>query len=202
MKKLVPIVLIAALTAGLEGCASSRGYEGAFSEKQEIPGNSHTFQAPPEQTFRAVTGTLVQKGFNIEQTDIAMGLIKATRNYNDPKDPDTNYHIRASAYVSAGSTEESRVTLSASQQTLLYRRGHSWTMLPLLPIIPIPTGRTFETVTTGEGGIAAGSFYTDFFAAVERTLAGNVQPATQASGQAQVASERAAPASHARVADK
>jgi hypothetical protein len=171
MKPLALSISIICLGACLAGCASSRGYETAFSEKQAIAGNSHTFQAARDPTFRAVTGTLVQKGFNIDHTDEAMGIIKATRNYEDPKDAETNYHITATAYVSASADGGTIVTLSASQQTVLYRHGHSWTLLPLLPIIPIPTGRKFETVTTGEGGITAGSFYTEFFAAVEHTLA-------------------------------
>jgi hypothetical protein len=119
-----------------------------------------------------VTGTLVQKGFGIDQTDSAMGLIKATRNVQDPKNPSTNYHMTATAYVSAEPTSHgSVVTLSASQQTVLYRKGHNWTMLPLLPIIPIPTSRKFETVVTGEGGITGSSLYAEFFAAVEQSLA-------------------------------
>jgi hypothetical protein len=40
-----------------------------------------------------------------------------------------------------------------------------------LPIIPIPTGRKFETVVTGEGSIQEGNFYAEFFNAVERGLA-------------------------------
>lgn len=171
MKALAPSISTICLAACLAGCASSHGYDTAFSEKQSIAANSHAFQAAKDPTFRAVTGTLVLKGFSIDQTDEAMGIIKATRSYQDPKDAETNYHITATAYVNASSDAGTIVTLSASQQTLLYRHGHSWTLLPLLPIIPIPTGRKFETVTTGEGGITAGSFYTDFFAAVEKTLA-------------------------------
>src|SRR5579872_1782378 len=88
-------IVVAALVAG---CSASRGYESAFSEKQAIEGNSHTYPMPTEVTFRAVTGTLVQQGFNLDQSDAATGLIKATRNYTDPKSPDTNYHITATAY--------------------------------------------------------------------------------------------------------
>ena len=80
MKPLALSVSIIYVGACLVGCASSPGYESAFSEKQAIAGNSHTFQATKDATFRAVTGTLVEKGFNIDQTDAAMGIIKATRN--------------------------------------------------------------------------------------------------------------------------
>ena len=44
-------------------------------------------------------------------------------------------------------------------------------MLPLLPIIPIPTGKKFETVVAGEGSILEGNFYAEFFNAVARGLA-------------------------------
>jgi len=156
----------------LVACAGSRGVDKAFTDnKSAVQGNSHTFRAPPELTLRIVTGTLVQKGFAIEQVDSEMGLIKAARNLTDTKDPNTNYHISATAYVSAESDGGgSVVSLAASQQTVLYRKGHTWAMLPLLPIIPIPTGRKYETVVTGEGSILDGTFYGDFFAAVERGL--------------------------------
>jgi len=171
MNTLVSAILAYGMLVCVTACSTSRGYEGAFSEATNIQGNSHSFQASREQTFRAVTGTLVQKGFNIDQTDSGMGLIKATRNYADPKKPDTNYHITATAYVSESlATRGSLVTLSASQQTVLYRKMHSWSMLPIVPI-PIPTGRKFETVTTGEGGIVSSGFYGDFFAAVGEALA-------------------------------
>jgi hypothetical protein len=164
-------ITLSMATLCLAACASS-GVDKAFTDhKSAVQGNSHAFRAPPELTLRIVTGTLVQKGFAIEQVDSEMGLIKASRNLTDTKDPNTNYHISATAYVSAESGGAgSVVSLAASQQTVLYRKGHTWAMLPLLPIIPIPTGRKYETVVTGEGSILDGSFYGDFFAAVERGL--------------------------------
>jgi hypothetical protein len=171
MKTLISSILVYGMLGSLTACTTSSRYEGAFAKATSIQGNSHTFQATPDQTLRAVTGTLVAKGFNIDQTDGAMGLIKATRNYSDPKAPDTNYHITATAYVSESPADQgSVVTLSASQQTVLYRKMHSWSMLPIVPI-PIPTGRKFETVTTGEGAIVSSGFYADFFAAVDEALA-------------------------------
>jgi hypothetical protein len=170
------IVRLAAVAAAacLAACAGSRGLDKAFTDsKSAVQGNSHSVLAPPDVTLRVVTGTLVQKGFAIEQVDPAMGLIKASRNLTDTKNPDTNYHVSATAYVSAGpGGERSVISLAASQQTVLYRKGHTWTMLPLLPIIPIPTGRKYETVVTGEGSILGGNFYADFFGAVDRNLAG------------------------------
>jgi hypothetical protein len=171
MKAIVRVAVTAAASC-LAACAGSRGLDKAFTDsKSAVQGNSHTFRASPEMTLRVVTGTLVQKGFAIEQVDSEMGLIKASRNLTDTKSPDTNYHISATAYVSATSGgAASVVSLAASQQTVLYRKGHTWTMLPLIPIIPIPTGKKYETVVTGEGSILDGGFYGDFFAAVERGL--------------------------------
>jgi hypothetical protein len=197
MEAIARFAIIAA-AALLAACAGSRGAEKAFSDsKSEVRGNSHSFDAPPELTMRVVTGTLVQKGFAIEQTDSAMGLVKATRNLTDPKDPDTNYHVTATAYVSKGpGGGGSVVSLAASQQTVLYRHGHTWTMLPLLPIFPIPTGRKFETVVTGEGSILEGNFYAEFFDAVERGLASasTFNATTLAAGAEESAQSSKAPA--------
>ncbi|HYM42809.1 MAG TPA: hypothetical protein VET46_08620 [Steroidobacteraceae bacterium] len=189
---------LTAAAACLAACAGSRGAEKAFTDNQSaVRGNTHTFHATREVTLRVVTGTLVQKGFAIEQVDGEMGLIKASRNLTDPKNPDTNYHISATAYVSAESGGTgSVVSLAASQQTVLYRKGHTWTMLPLLPIIPIPTGRKYETVVTGEGSILDGGFYGDFFAAVERGL----EDASLLSGTRLAADKPAADATQAAPA--
>jgi hypothetical protein len=171
MKLIAHIALTSTLMC-LVACATSSADKALTDTRSAVHGNTHAFQAPRDLTLRVVTGTLVEKGFAIEQTDSAMGLVKATRNLTDPKDPNTNYHVTATAYVSSGPDgRTSVVDLAASQQTVLYRHGHSWTLLPLLPIIPIPTGRKFETVVTGEGSIQEGSFYAEFFNAVERGLA-------------------------------
>jgi hypothetical protein len=66
-------------------------------------------------------------------------------------------------------------------------------MLPLLPIIPIPTGRKYETVVTGEGSILGGNFYAEFFAAVDRNLAAP----PEAPELAHYAEPHGAPPSHA-----
>jgi hypothetical protein len=175
--------------ACLAACGTSRGVDKALTDdKSVVQGNSHEFRAPPDMTLRVVTGTLVQKGFAIEQADAAMGLIKASRNLTDPRDPNLNYHVSATAYVRAAQDGDgSVVSLAASQQTVLYRKGHTWTMLPLLPIFPIPTGNKYETVVTGEGSILQGNFYHDFFTAVEQGLA----TATAAGATAVVAGSRA-----------
>jgi hypothetical protein len=154
--------------AALTGCATPRPYEDALSDAHDLRGNSCAVIAAPDKTFQAVTATFIQKGFNIEQADASTRLIKATRNYTDPKKTNVNYHIAATAYIgSAG--PGSTVMLSASQETVLHKSGHNWKPLPLVGI-PIPVGRKNETVTTGEGGIESQGFYQDFFIALKRTL--------------------------------
>jgi hypothetical protein len=193
MKALIRTTLVLA-TACLGACASGRGVEKAMSDsRSELKGNSHAFHARPDVTLGVVTGTFVQRGFTIDQSDATLRLVKASRDLTDPKDPDTNYHITATAYVT-GDPAGSLVTLAASQQTLLHRKGHSWTMVPILILpVPIPTGKKFETVTTGEGSILAGSFYSEFFAAVERGLANasTFNATTLAAGAEQPAQPRA-----------
>ena len=187
MKMLIRIGLILA-TASLVACASGRGAENAMSDsRSELKGNTHAFHAPPDVTLSVVTGTFVQKGFSIDQSDAAMRLVKASRDLTDPKDPNTNYHITATAYVT-GDPAGSLVTLSASQQTTLHRQGHSWTVVPILILpLPIPTGKKYETITTGEGSILAGNFYSDFFSAVEHGLANATANSTIAADAASAA---------------
>jgi hypothetical protein len=167
---------VAGVVAGLAGCAGPRGVDKALNDgKGKTPvgqGNSCSFDAPVELALRVVAGTFVQKGFAIEQADSTMGFIKASRNMPDPKDKNTNYHITATAYVNGQhSGRQSLVTLTASEQTVLHRSGHSWATIPLPIPIPIPTGRTYETVVTGEEDIKGKDFYNDFFAAVQQGLA-------------------------------
>ena len=78
-------VLFAIGAMGLAGCAATRGYNGALSDKAAPSGNAQRIAATPERAFRAAAGTLVQRGFTVEQADSAMGLIKASRNLQDQK---------------------------------------------------------------------------------------------------------------------
>lgn len=169
-------VTVVIASACLAACGGPRSLDKALAdEKGKTPvaqGNSQRFDAPMELTLRVVAGTLVQKGFAIEQADSSMGFIKASRKMPDPKNENVNYHISATAYVSAQQGgRASLVTLSASQETVLHRSGHSWTTVPFIIPIPIPTGKTYETVVTGEGGLKAETFYRDFFTAVQQGLA-------------------------------
>src|ERR1700732_4727800 len=131
-------VLFAIGAMGLAGCAATRGYNGALSDKAAPSGNAHRFAAAPERAFRAPAGTLVQRGFTVEQADSAMGLIKASRNLQDPKNSKVSYSIIATAYVVAvPDSADSTIMLSASQETVLTRQTHHWT--GILGPLAIPT---------------------------------------------------------------
>jgi hypothetical protein len=168
MKVLVLIVTLA-VTAG---CASQKAYNQVFSERTAIVGNSHSFAAAPDDVLRAVIGTLVQRGFSIEQTDLKMGLIKATRNLQDPNHAKVSYLLSATASVWAPADGSGSVArLAASEQQVMHSSKHNW--VPILGplIIPMP-GKTYQTTVTKEGTITDSEFYADFFAAVQQTLAG------------------------------
>ena len=150
-------------------CSSNTGYENAFSQKTALTNNSHTYATTPEQAFKAVKITMVQQGFSIEQADVSVGLLKGLRTYDDPKDPKIAYLITASADVTGSPQSASTiVTVSASQQTVLHRDVHKY--FHLLGLVPIPTGKEYQTVVRAEGDITAKAFYQDFFAAVARNL--------------------------------
>ncbi len=150
-------------------CSSNTGYENAFSQKTALTNNSHTYATTPDQAFKAVKITMVQQGFSIEQADVSVGLLKGLRTYDDPKDPKIAYLITASADIT-GSPQAAGtiVTVSASQQTVLHRDVHKY--FHLLGLVPIPTGKEYQTVVRAEGDITAKAFYQDFFAAVARNL--------------------------------
>lgn len=160
----------AVAVAALAGCAGQVGYQKAFSAQTAPVGNKHTFAQPPPQVFGTVKRTLVQQGFSIEQSDLANGLLKATRNLQDPSDKDVSYNVNVSVDVTADSAAEaSIVTLAASQQTILHREWHTW--WHLLWIIPLfPTGTEYQTVVTKEGNVTDQGFYQDFFTAIEKEL--------------------------------
>jgi hypothetical protein len=72
--------------------------------------------------------------------------------------------------VNAAESDSVAVTLSASQQTILHRKWHTW--WHLLWIIPLfPTGTEYQTIVTKEGNITDAAFYNDFFAALEKNIA-------------------------------
>jgi hypothetical protein len=189
-------ILVAAVFvtgAGLSGCASQTGYTSAFANSTALAGNSRRFSATPDQTFKTVKITLVQQGFTIEQTDAANGLIKGVRALEDPKNKKISYLITTSVDVTgAPSGDATVVTASASQQTVLHKDSEKY--FHLLGLVPIPTGKDYQTIVRKEGNISDASFYKDLFAAIERNLPKAPAVATFAAPGAPASVVTAAPA--------
>lgn len=145
--RLVSLQALAVLVAvAVTGCAGPSGHQLAFSEKTALIGNSRQLDLSASQALRVTKQVLVRQGFTIENVDANAGLIKATRNFQDPKMSEQSYNISASAYVFENA-DSTTLTLSASQQTILHREWTTWWhLLWILPIIP--TGTEYQTVVT------------------------------------------------------
>ena len=153
----------------LAACSSQKGYEQAFAGSTALVGNSHSFAATPEQTFKSVKITLVQQGFAIEQANSTDGLIKALRTFEDPKNKKIAYLVTTSIDLTgAPSGEATIVTASASQQTVLHKDSEKY--YHLLGLVPIPTGKDYQTIVRKEGNITDTAFYRDFFMAVAANM--------------------------------
>jgi hypothetical protein len=168
-RRLLAGVLLCASLLTLVGCESPKTYESAFSQKTALAGNTRNFDAPADQVFRASKVTLVQQGFTIEQADASVGLLKGLRTFDDPKNKKIAYLVTASVDINGTSAQETVVTVSASQQTVLHKDSNKY--YHLLGLVPIPTGKEYQTVIRAEGNITGSSFYQDFFAAVSRNVA-------------------------------
>jgi hypothetical protein len=153
----------------LGGCEASRTYETAFSQQTALAGNTHTYEATADQVFRASKVTLVQQGFTIEQADASTGLLKGLRTFDDPKNKKIAYLVTATVDITGASSSQTVATVSASQQTVLHKDSHKY--YHLLGLVPIPTGKEYQTVVRAEGNITSASFYKDLFAAVSRNMA-------------------------------
>jgi hypothetical protein len=119
--------------------------------------------------FNAAKITLIQQGFTIEQTDAANGLIKGIRALQDPKHSKIAYIVTASIDVTgAPSGTAAVVTASASQQTVLHKDSEKY--YHLLGLVPIPTGKDYQTIVRKEGNITDPVFYKDLFEALAANL--------------------------------
>jgi len=155
--------------ASLSGCASQTGYTKAFAGSTALAGNSQRFSATPDQVFKTVKITLVQQGFTIEQTDAANGLIRGVRALEDPKNTKISYLVTTSIDVTgAPSGDATVVTASGSQQTVLHKDSEKY--FHLLGLVPIPTGKDYQTIVRKEGNITDPGFYKDLFAAITSNL--------------------------------
>lgn len=175
--------------AAFSGCAAPGGHQMAFSDKTALVGNSKQMDLTVPQTIRVTKQVLVHQGFNIESVDAASGLVKASRNFQDPVKPELSYNITASAYIFDNGPQSTSLTMSASEQTTLHREWTTW--WHLLWIIPIiPTGTEYQTIVTKEGNITDPVFYTDFFTAI--TAAGVEVKAADKAAEMKAAAEKAA----------
>ena len=153
----------------LTGCATPTGYDKAFAQSTALSDNVHSFSAPSDQVFRATKVTLVQRGFTIEQADAQSGLIRAARSLQDAKDPKLAYLITGTVDISPAPTGQATiVTVSASEQTVLHKESNKY--YHFLGLVPIPTGKDYQTVVRREGNISTKQLYDDFFDAVQKNL--------------------------------
>lgn len=145
--------IMATTLAGLlvAACGSEKVYEGAFSQKAALQGNSRKYDASAERTFRAAKIALVQQGFAITQADPVAGLLNGKRTYDDPKDKKIAYLISATVDVTALAEAQTAVTVSASQQTAYHQKKK-------------------QTVIRSEGDITGAAFYNDMFTAIARSM--------------------------------
>lgn len=161
------LLLVASMLA-IGACSSHRAYDTAFSSKTALSDNSHSYPASQGAVFNAVKISLIQQGFEIDQADTSNGLLKGMRTFDDPKDHEIAYLVTLTADIAESSPGTTVLTAAASQKTVLNREVHKY--YHLLGLLPIPTGREYQSVVRGEGNITKPSFYQDFFAVVSRNL--------------------------------
>ena len=162
-------VLVTVGAVIVSGCSAPTGYEKAFSQAAALSGNARAFNATSDQLFRTVKITLVQRGFTIEQADAQSGLIRAGRALQDEKDAKLAYLITSTVDISPALTGGTTVvTVSAAQQTVLHKDSNKY--YKFLGLVPIPTGKDYQTVVRREGTIGTKQFYDDFFDAVDKNL--------------------------------
>lgn len=149
----------------LSGCAGKHQYNKAFDSQNALVQNQCSFPQSADTVFKVTKQIFVQRGFTIESADIKSGIMKAVRNMADKEDEEISYNIQASADISEITSEETKLSLAASQQTILHRSSLTWwKLLWILPLIP--TGTEYQTLVIKEGNITEPALYNDFCNAV------------------------------------
>ncbi len=165
MKKTLTRFSVAILfSLSVTACSSTGNvYDGAFSSSQAPAGAPETVQGDQSKVFNSVKWVLIKQGFVIQKNDPAAGTVVAERDYVDPSEPDKSYLIDVNVAVQEGNQKgSSMVAVSATQNTILHTKEHTWWhLLWILPIIP--TGTVYETVATGEGTVGDKAFYSNFY---------------------------------------
>lgn len=168
MKKLVSKRLKFLLLPGImafTGCAGSQHYNKAFDSQNALVQNQCSFSQSADNIFKVTKQIFVQRGFTIENADSKSGIMKAVRILADDVDSEISYNIHASADISEITTDETKLSLAASQQTILHRSSLTWwKLLWILPLIP--TGTEYQTLVIKEGNITDPVLYNDFCNAV------------------------------------
>ncbi len=165
--RLVAVAQILALLGAIvvSGCSAPAGHQMAFSDKTALVKNNIQLELSASQALRVVKQALIHQGFTIDSVDVNAGLVKATRNFQDPEVPEQSYNVTTSIFFYETGPESTNLTIAASQQTILHRQWKTW--WHLLWLIPIfPTGTEYQTVVTKEGNITDQQVYTDFFKAI------------------------------------
>jgi hypothetical protein len=151
-----------ALVFVVSGCSTPAGHQLAFSDKTALIKNNIQLELSASQALRVVKQALIHQGFTIDSVDVNAGLVKATRNFQDPEMPEQSYNVTTSIFFYETGPETTNLTVAASQQTILHRQWKTW--WHLFWLIPIfPTGTEYQTVVTNEGNITDQPFYADFF---------------------------------------
>ena len=165
MNKIVaPSIAMVLSVLFLSACSSTPpAYEGAFDQTQAPGGAPEQIKGNTESVFKTVKWVLVKQGFQIQKVDQMAGTVIAERDYVDPDDKEKSYLIDVNVAVQDGIAKgTSMVAISATQNTLLHTKEHTWWhLLWIFPIIP--TGTVYQTVNTGEGTVTDRNFYENFY---------------------------------------
>ena len=139
-------------------------------DKSVLSDYGQCFTARPDATLRAVSETLLQRGFTIEQSDAETGTVQAVRSVPNPKDQNLTDTVSATATVRAVPvTGHSVVTISATARTVQHQEWHEWTQVA---IIPIPKQKRYQNIVKKEVNVTDPAFFRDLFAAIDMDLRG------------------------------
>lgn len=170
-KSLAPSLFVLFAFLFFSACSSSPpAYEGAFDQTQAPGGAPEQVKGNPESVFKTVKWVLVKQGFQIQKVDQTAGTVTAERDYVDPEDKHKSYLIDVNVAVQDGTAKGTSIlAVSATQNTLLHTKEHTWWhLLWIFPIIP--TGTVYQTVNTGEGTVTDKNFYQNFYKQVRNRI--------------------------------
>jgi hypothetical protein len=198
VSKLLKFFLLSVIMT-LTGCAGNQHYNKAFDSQHALVQNQCSFSQSADNIFKVTKQVFVQRGFTIENADSKSGIMKAVRNMADKEDSEISYNIHASADISEITPDETKLSLAASQQTILHRASLTW--WKLLWILPLfPTGTEYQTLVIKEGNITDPVLYNDFCNAVRveatkqdvAVKAAAAKAAEKAAAQAKTEADKAA----------